>query len=45
MNTAKYLLKLKKKIRRRNYSFKTEKTYLQWVKRYFDFLDIQHIKK
>lgn len=33
-----YLEKLKKEIRLKRYSYRTEQAYLGWVKRYFTFL-------
>lgn len=36
------LQKLKLEIRRRNYSYKTEKSYILWVKRFVRFCDMKH---
>lgn len=38
MNQARALSDLKKEIRRRNYSYRTEKSYIQWIKRFLIYL-------
>ncbi|MDR8394635.1 integron integrase [Aliifodinibius sp. S!AR15-10] len=45
MEKEKCLNQLKQEIRRRNYSYKTEKAYLQWVRRYCSFLEQSERKK
>ena len=39
MNKSRALNRLQTEIRRRNYSFKTEQSYMQWVKRLFKFVE------
>lgn len=38
MNKNKWIPLLRQEIRRRNYSYKTEKAYVQWTKRYLHFV-------
>lgn len=42
MAEKKLLIKLKEEIRRRNYSYKTEKAYSQWIVRYVKFHGLKH---
>lgn len=39
---SRLLQKLKQEIRRRNYSYKTEKSYIMWVKRFVRFSKMKH---
>lgn len=41
MLSEKLLVRVAKEIRRRNYSYRTEKSYLGWIKRYIKFLNLQ----
>lgn len=40
MNKSRALNRLQTEIRRRNYSFKTEQSYVQWVKRLFRYVEM-----
>ena len=42
MAKSKLLSSLRAEIRRRNYSYRTEQAYENWVKRYVHFNDLQH---
>ena len=42
MKDKKILARLKEEIRRRNYSYRTEKTYCQWVVRYVRYNNFKH---
>lgn len=42
MKKKKLLVQLKEEIRRRNYSYRTEKTYVQWIIRYVRFHSLKH---
>ncbi len=42
MKKKKLLTQLKDEIRRRNYSYRTEKTYAQWIVRYVRFHGVKH---
>lgn len=42
MKKKKLLTQLKEEIRRRNYSYRTEKTYAQWIVRFVRFHGLQH---
>lgn len=42
MAEKKLLTQLKEEIRRRNYSYKTEKAYSQWIVRYVKFYGLKH---
>lgn len=42
MKNKKLLIQLKEEIRRRNYSYSTEKSYSQWIVRYIRFNNLQH---
>lgn len=42
MKKKKLLTQLREEIRRRNYSYRTEKTYVQWIIRYVRFHDLKH---
>lgn len=42
MENKKILTRLKDEIRRRNYSYQTEKTYAQWIVRYVRFHRLKH---
>lgn len=42
MAKKKLLTHLKEEIRRRNYSYRTEKTYSQWIIRYVRFHGVKH---
>lgn len=37
-----FLARLRDDIRRRGYSYATEKTYLLWIKRYIHFCEMRH---
>jgi len=45
MDKSKWFNQLKTEIRRRNYSFKTERAYLRWVKRYLQHANIKAQKQ
>ncbi len=45
MSKSKLLSALRAEIRRRNYSYRTEQAYENWVKRYVRFHDLRHPKK
>lgn len=45
MRKRKLLDQIKREIRRRNYSYSTEKTYCQWVVRYVRFHNLTHPRK
>ncbi len=42
MKNKKLLIRLKEEIRRRNYSYRTEKSYSQWIVRYIRFCNLKH---
>ena len=42
MPRQKLLVRVAKEIRRRNYSYKTEKAYCGWIKRYIRFNNTRH---
>lgn len=42
MKSKKLLVQLKEEIRRRNYSYSTEKSYCQWIVRYVRFHGLRH---
>ncbi len=44
MKEKKLLTRLKEEIRRRNYSYSTEKTYSQWIVRFVRYHDLTHPK-
>lgn len=39
---SRLLQRLKQEIRRRSYSYKTEKSYIMWVKRFVRYSDMKH---
>jgi site-specific recombinase XerD len=39
---SRLLNQIKQEIRRRNYSYRTEKSYIQWIKRFVKFCDFKH---
>jgi len=45
MTEKKLLTKLKEEIRRRNYSYRTEKSYKQWIVKYVKFHNMRHPDK
>jgi len=42
MSKQKLLVRVAKEIRRRNYSYKTEKAYTSWIQRYIRFNNTSH---
>lgn len=42
MGSEKLLVRVAKEVRRRNYSIRTERSYLGWIKRYIKFNDMTH---
>jgi len=45
MGKAKILDRLRTEIRRRNYSYRTEKAYTRWINRFVRYHDLQHPKE
>lgn len=42
MSKSKLLTKVREEIRRRNYSYRTEKAYCRWIVRYIKFHGLTH---
>jgi len=45
MGKSKLLMAVRKEIRRKNYSYRTEQAYVRWIKRYIKFHNFQHPSK
>jgi len=41
-NMSRLLNRIQQEIRRRNYSYRTEKSYIHWIKRFIKFSDFKH---
>jgi len=45
MGKSKLLTLVREEIRRKNYSYRTEQSYVSWIKRFVKFHRLQHPKK